>query len=497
MKINKVFLKPLWAVGILWMIGGCAVSKLSAEDTAQQASRSGADSGPLVEYIRKADDSFQWTVLDTRQDADLQIFELSMTSQRWSPAVIPSNHPLWQHRMTIYVPTQIQSSSAILHVNGGTRHSRSLKVNERVLGPEITDELDFASLARSTGTVVINLRDIPQQFLALNGEAPRKEDDLIARTWLAALDHPECTDCPLQFPMTKSVVRGMDAVQQFFESASSESLKALKPQQFILTGASKRGWTVWLASAVDPRVQAVIPMVIDVLNVQENLDHLHKVYGNWILPLQPYLVDGQSVLPRLHTPEMDRLMSWVDPWSYKDNLTLPKLVVTAAGDDFFTPDSSQSYWSGLSGPKWMRTYPNSRHYISRENRQRVTDTIISFAGYLTRGELLPEVVKQTLVDTKDAGSKLSVALNQKPDSAELWQVTNPETRDFRMTTLTPMGLEYRATPLDVECYESTCEVQALIDPPEKGWTAWFVSFTYKREGQPDFVINTPVSVLSR
>lgn len=37
--------------------------------------------------------------------------------------------------------------------------------------------------------------------------------------------------------------------------------------KFMLAGASKRGWTVWTTAAVDKRVFAAIPIVMDLCNL--------------------------------------------------------------------------------------------------------------------------------------------------------------------------------------------------------------------------------------
>lgn len=37
---------------------------------------------------------------------------------------------------------------------------------------------------------------------------------------------------------------------------------------FVVAGASKRGWTTWLNSIIDEKVRAAVPIVIDILNVE-------------------------------------------------------------------------------------------------------------------------------------------------------------------------------------------------------------------------------------
>ena len=41
----------------------------------------------------------------------------------------------------------------------------------------------------------------------------------------------------------------------------------IKMDKFIVAGASKRGWTTWTTMAVDKRVFAAVPIVMDMLNL--------------------------------------------------------------------------------------------------------------------------------------------------------------------------------------------------------------------------------------
>jgi len=57
--------------------------------------------------------------------------------------------------------------------------------------------------------------------------------------------------------------------------------KGATVDHFVVSGASKRGWTTWTTAAVDKRVVAIIPLVIDTLNVEKAMEHHYSTYGSW------------------------------------------------------------------------------------------------------------------------------------------------------------------------------------------------------------------------
>ena len=66
-------------------------------------------------------------------------------------------------------------------------------------------------------------------------------------------------------------------------AARSRSIK------FVVSGASKRGWTTWTTAAVDKRVVAIIPIVIDLLNVEPSFEHHWQAYGFWAPAIKDYV----------------------------------------------------------------------------------------------------------------------------------------------------------------------------------------------------------------
>src|SRR5205807_179172 len=120
-------------------------------------------------------------------------------------------------------------------------------------------------LATSTNSVVAELGMGPNQPLTLNGDGtPRSEDDLIAYCQIKAMDTGDPTWLP-RLAMVKSAVRALDAMT---EVLAGEQGGKVPLKKFVVSGGSKRGWTTWLTAAVDRRVVAIIPAVIDVLNVR-------------------------------------------------------------------------------------------------------------------------------------------------------------------------------------------------------------------------------------
>merc|ERR1712021_214618 len=126
-------------------------------------------------------------------------------------------------------------------------------------------------------------------------------------------------------------------------------------------GASKRGWTTWTIASVDKRVKAAIPMVLDCLNMKQIFSDWFRNMGAWSFALEPYY--SENLTNFFDDPRFDKLADVVDPYTYRDRLTMPKMVISATGDEFFAPDDSYAWFDELTktGPTYLRLLPNAEH----------------------------------------------------------------------------------------------------------------------------------------
>jgi PhoPQ-activated pathogenicity-related protein len=156
-------------------------------------------------------------------------------------------------------------------------HGAALRIPIRARGTVLKVAYDFA---RETGTVISELRLVPNQpivFMDDPARKPRIEDDFIAYTWDKFLRSGD-DKWPARLPMTKSVVRAMDTVTAFAASAGGGGAKVAR---FIVGGGSKRGWAAWTTAITDSRVVAIVPVVIDKLNIEPSFVHHRRAYGAW------------------------------------------------------------------------------------------------------------------------------------------------------------------------------------------------------------------------
>ncbi|MHC1766924.1 MAG: PhoPQ-activated pathogenicity-related family protein [Verrucomicrobiia bacterium] len=428
-----------------------------------------AESGPqtaLDRYVAAPDPNYSFRLVNTVPGQGFTTYIVEMTSQSWL-TTNEVNRTLWKHWMTITKPDRVASSTALLFIGGGS--------NERP-APKQADG-NMIRVALATRSIVSELRMVPNQPLVFVGDGQeRVEDSLIAYCWDKFLRTGD-ERWPTRLPMTKSAVRAMDTITAFCASKEGGEVKV---DSFVVAGGSKRGWTTWTTGAVDKRVRAIVPIVIDMLNIEPSFIHHWEAYGFYAPAVGDYT--NMGIMEWQGTPEYRKLMKIVEPYEYRDRLTMPKFIINATGDQFFLPDSSQFYFKDLTGVKYLRYVPNADH--SLKDTDALETLVACFHAVITQADL-PRFSWSSGPD-----GSLHVQVTDKPTAVKLWQATNPDARDFRVETLGRVWTSSDLAP------EPDGSYLAKVPKPSKGWTAYLVELTFASKGAPaPFKFTTEVKVV--
>lgn len=464
-KRLRVFVALLGLVFALAAISGCAPARGKAEGPANNL-RATTNLTPLDEYVAKADPNYAYTLVNTVEGKGFTGYVIEMTSQQWLSAELV-DRPIWKHWVTIVRPDKVTSATALMLIDGGSTRS----------DPPKGADPNLRRVALATNTICASVKNIPNEPLVFSDDKKRRtEDGIIAYCWDKFLRTGDALWLT-RLPMTKAVVRAMDTVQDFCATKEGGGTAV---KDFVVAGASKRGWTTWTTAAVDKRVVAAVPIVIDLLNIVPSFKHHYEVYGGWAEAVGDY--SGLGVMDWIGSPEFDALAKIVEPYSYRDRLTMPKLIMNGAGDQFFLNDSWKFYLTDLQGPTYLRYGPNSGHGLESSD---AVGTVTAFLKRVVDKKPMPKY-GWSFPD----GNTICVTSDEKPLVVKLWQATNPDKRDFRVDVL---GHKYTATELQAQPDGSWT---GKVDTPAKGWTAYLVELTYGTEGDPNnLVLSSPVRIV--
>jgi PhoPQ-activated pathogenicity-related protein len=454
----NTFSEWLCAASLLGLLVGCQTAgpvNSSAQRTA------------LDRYVAAPDSSYQWKVAESTAVPGGRVSMIDLTSQTWL-TTNEVNRTQWKHWLVVARPDDLQHTTALLFISGGNNRSdRPPKPSQELL-----------AIAKSTRSVVAELRMVPNQPLIFGNDGKeRVEDDLIAYTWDKYLRTGD-ERWPARLPMTKSAVRAMDTITAF---CSSDAGGKSRVDTFVVAGGSKRGWTTWTTAAVDKRVVAICPIVIDVLNLEPSMVHHHRAYGFFAPAIDDYTTHG--IMNWIGTPEMKALMAIEEPFSYRDRYTMPKLLLNACGDQFFLPDSSQFYARDLPGKTCLRYVPNADHSLKGSDGY---ETLAAWHHAMLHHTLLPEF---SWAHDSEGQMTVTTRGTSQPLQVKLWQATNPKARDFRIETL---GAVWKSAELRAE---SPGLFRARITKPEVGWTAYMVELTYDVGAPTKLKLTTDVRVI--
>ncbi|MHB1456069.1 MAG: PhoPQ-activated pathogenicity-related family protein [Armatimonadota bacterium] len=359
----------------------------------------------LSDYVNKPESVYKWEIVSSTANRDGSKTLIEMTSQTWQNII-------WKHKIELFRPAKCKfPNTALLFITGNYHPNRS----ESMIGLQ---------LALRSGCPVAVLYDVPNQPL-YDGKS---EDALIAYTLTKFLETGDKT-WPLLLPMTKSAVQAMNTIDQYFAKKSGAKI-----EQFVVCGASKRGWTTWLTAAVEPvRVKGIMPMVYDNLNIKAQMKQQVISFGDYSSQINDYTELGLE--KTLSTDAGISINNIIDPWSYRKSLVIPKLIINGTNDPYWPQDALNIYWNDLKGPKSVLYMVNSGHGLVNNDDtgskiETLTNSMAVFTRSIASGDPTP-VIKWKHV-TKGNTSRLNIIAEPAKYSARML-VTTSATRDFRLS----------------------------------------------------------------
>jgi len=423
MKVHKCL--------VVALLFTCVCSGLAAQETATPpanpnggratvdnglppaSTRSGSIPDSLHRYVSRAEPDFGWKHEETRQIGDRTIQRLELTSQRWQEGV-------WKHALYVYEPTTLSHPRHMMLFVTGGRNGRLPSLPDMVIGLRLAD---------LCGARIATLHQVPNQPLLED----RVEDDLLAETCLRYLATGDET-WPLLLPMVKSAVKAMDALEEFARQQEYEKIEG-----FVIAGASKRGWTSWLTPAVDRRIIATAPIVIDVLNFPAQMKHQLDTWGKYSEQIDDYTRRGlDKILQNSDDPRETRLREVLDPYTYRYLVRIPKLLVVGTNDRYWTVDAMGLYFDDLVGPKHVLVCPNVGHNLG-DRKDFAMTTLGAFVRHAARGQSLPKL--EWSVRRDEAELRLTATSDVKPRSVRHW-TANSGTKDFRESTWSSQAVKF-------------------------------------------------------
>lgn len=413
----------------------------------------------LEGYLNNGDKTFRWEVRESYALGNVMAYSLLLTSQQWHEYV-------WTHQLTILVPEENKYDGALLFITGGSNGKGLPNWN----GKDDKFNIAMSGLATKNKAIVAVLRQTPNQPLV----GDLTEDALISFT-LHKFKEDGDYSWPLLFPMVKSAVRAMDAIQEF----STQTLKH-NINRFVVSGASKRGWTTWLTGASDKRVAAIAPMVIDILNMPVNLDYQVKMWNDYSIQIQDYVKLG---IPQTARTEKGRdITTMVDPYSYRKKLTMPKMIFMGTNDEYWTVDAVKHYIDSIPGKNFIHYVPNVGHSLG-DKRQALAG-LSAFFGQTLAGTSYP-VLDWNLEQTKEG---VILRVKSSPDilvDAILWS-TDSEDTDFRDERWEGKSLALKKKKLNI--------VTAVQPFPESGYRAFYLDLRYSDANGGEYTESTRMFV---
>ena len=174
--------------------------------------------------------------------------------------------------------------------------------------------------------------------------------------------------------------------------------------------------------------------------------------------------------------EYARLLELVEPYSFIDQLALPKFLINATGDEFFITDSWQFYWDDLVGDKYIQYVPNANHGL---NGTYNLASLVAFYNAVITESAIPKVDWSVSAD-----SIYLEVLSDVDYKVTKWEAVNENARDFRVPVI---GRVWKDSELSKT---SNNQYTIHFPAPENGYKAGMLEIVFDSGTEVPFTFTT-------
>lgn len=429
-------------------------------------------------YLRIPDRAFTWkdtglrlrgTAPDTGVACTLHI--LRMTSQTWLRGV--STKPKWVHHVVLVEPENL--------VKGGPKSGwaslilgDTMLVSEQMLAAQPDANMKVAmGLATRLGALSAVLYGVPNEFNMFSDDPMHQgvllQEEEKAYSWMHVIDHPNKPEFMVELPNVKSVVRGMDVLQNY-----TAGLPAGAISSFAVSGFSKRGMATWMTAAVDSRVKAILPGAMP-LHIHSMIKDLYRSYGNAPIATIPYFF--RDLFGHLDDSSAVYLFKTIDAFNYMEKLSVPKFVMMTGSDDFMLVDATRPWLHKIPGETYFLMKPNREHLMQMSVIDFLPPSAAFLEGIMTN-QSTPQVAWNI---SEDEGTITAhVGGEHVPHTVRLWTARTCKAhgrRDFRMLSNDPPATCVQCgIPLPAGCWNMVNSWNSVpIKPSAPHGRTWVVT----------------------
>lgn len=313
---------------------------------------------PMDDYVSKEDPHYKWEFLEHHTVHTVfggTAYALNVTSQKWLDESILEgpNGAIWTHQVIVVVPRNLKYTNVSYNfmTDGGNDSP-----NQKLKPFEDYNIIVVDELAHNSQMVTIAIKQMPNGPFVYKSDPLQKrrnENSLLSYSIMDYIQDPKANpERLIWLAMAKAGFNCMRAAQEFLKERNIADI-----QGWIVSGASKRGWTTYNMAATKcetcpAKIIAIAPLIPIIPSFRQDVHRQFRSYGAFSFAF----VDMTDLNYTLFLDDERNIkaMDIIDVDLYEDRLAkIPKLVMVSSSDEYMSMDWTQLYWDQMQGEKHL------------------------------------------------------------------------------------------------------------------------------------------------